>query len=72
MKQGGTAKPRLSPLIGAEAFLFFSNQSRGGGCVESDLVDLGEKDVNLQTQLKPDHHRLPSGGVMVPPNGEEV
>ena len=54
------------------SFFISSDRSRGGGCVESDLVDLGEKDANLKMQLNPDHHRLLFVGVMVSPDGEEV
>ena len=72
MKQGGTAEVRLSPLIGVEAFFISSDQSRGGGCVESDLVDLGEKEINLIMKQKTDHRRLPSGSDMIPPIGEDV
>jgi hypothetical protein len=53
MKQGGTAKLKLSPLIGARAFLFSCMQKkRGGGCVESDLIDLGGKAVSLAVKQK--------------------
>ena len=72
MKQGGTAELRLSPLIGVEAFFISSDQSKGGGCVESDLVDLAEKDDNLIRKQITDHHRLLSGSDMIPLNMEEV
>ena len=67
MKQGGTAKLRLSPLHkGAGAFLF---SARGGGCVESDLIDLGDKNINLETTIKFGSSPTASRQVMNPPIG---
>ena len=42
-KQGGTAEPRLSPLIGVGAFLFSSPDGEEVVFVESDLIVLAIK-----------------------------
>ena len=38
--QGGTAKRKLSPLNGVRAFLYAKSAKKGGGHLESDLVEL--------------------------------
>lgn len=40
--------------------------------MESDLVDLAEKDVNLEPELIMDHHRPLSEVDMIPPKWEDV
>ncbi len=44
LKQGGTAKLKLSPLHGAGAFFIaLQSKSEGGGFMESDLGELETK-----------------------------
>jgi hypothetical protein len=52
---------KLSPLLGARAFLFFRE---GGGCVESDLGDLvfWEPFVKVLTVFRGDMHGRPGYG----------
>lgn len=54
MNQGGTAKLKLSPLLRGGSFFYscHSKQQRGGGCVESDLVDLSGTDEDLKEESK--------------------
>ena len=52
LNQGGTAKRKLSPLEGAGVF-YFNELMKGGGRLESDLVELDRLGEMLNRDQSP-------------------